>query len=64
MKAYILTTGLIFVLVIAAHVARLFAEGLHPLTQPIFVFTTLLAIALSLWAWHLFRKPSKPDEKP
>jgi hypothetical protein len=58
MKAYILTTGIIFLLIVAAHVARVYAEGLHLIRQPTFAFTSLLSIALSVWAWRLFRSRS------
>jgi hypothetical protein len=61
MRTYVVTTGLIFVLVLAAHVARLFDEGLHLVTQPTFAFTSLLSVGVSIWAWRLFRSLSTPD---
>jgi hypothetical protein len=63
MKAYVLTTGIVFVLVIAAHVARLAAEGLPPLQDPSFVFTSVLAAALVVWAARVLRQLSPPREQ-
>jgi len=42
MKSYIATSGVIFSLIVAAHIVRLFAEGPHLLKEPVFVFTSLL----------------------
>jgi len=63
MKAYVLTSGFIFALVLAAHVARLFAEGFHLVRQPTFALTSLLSIALSVWAWRLFLRLQEPGGK-
>jgi hypothetical protein len=59
MKAYVLTTGLVFFLIVAAHVARIFAEGSHVLTEPIFVFSSILFSGLAAWAWRLSRQLSR-----
>jgi hypothetical protein len=59
MKSYVLTTGLVFVLIVAAHVARLFAEGPGLLKEPAFVFTSVLSVGLAVWAWRLLRPPSR-----
>lgn len=58
MKSYLLCTGAIFVLVALAHAARIFSEGVHPLTQPVFVATSVVSIALAIWAWRIFRRLS------
>ncbi len=60
MKAYLLTTGLVFTLIVAAHVARLFAEGARLLKEPAFVFTSILSAGLAAWAWNLFRQRARP----
>ena len=62
MKAYVFTTGVVFVLIIAAHIARVFAEGPRLLKEPSFVFTSILSIVLAAWAWRLFRQLSRPDQ--
>lgn len=56
MKAYILTTGVIFALIVVAHVLRIMAEGSKLLLQPVFALTSILSVALALWAWRLFRR--------
>ena len=56
MKAYIITTGIIFALLAAGHVARAIAEGTHSLGEPIFVLTTLISVGMVVWASLLFKK--------
>lgn len=53
MKAYVVTTGLVFLLIVVAHGARLISEGPHLLKQPTFLLTSVLCIALSGWAWRV-----------
>jgi len=55
MKAYIVTTGVVFGLLTIAHLWRIAAEGLQLLTNPWWVGITVGAAALSFWAWRLFR---------
>ena len=56
MKAYITTSGIVFALVALAHVWRVSVEGIHVLNSFWFVFSTLLAIGLSAWAWVVFKR--------
>jgi hypothetical protein len=63
MKAYLAITGLAFVLIAAAHVARVIAEGLHLLKEPIFLFTPVLSLACATWAWRLLRQLSRPGKE-
>ena len=63
MKAYVVTTAVIFFLVVLAHIARIFAEGAHLLIQPVFAFTSVLSIVLTIWSWRLVRRLSRPNEK-
>jgi hypothetical protein len=60
MKAYLITTGTIFGLIVGAHVWRAFAEGSHLATDPVFVLLTLLAAALSFWAFRLLKRSERP----
>lgn len=53
MKAYLITTGVIFGLIVLAHIARVVDEGRHLATEPMFVLLTFAAAALSAWAWRL-----------
>ncbi len=55
MKAYVMTTGAVFGLIALAHLLRILAEGPHLVTDPFFVLLTVLAAALSLWAWRVLR---------
>ena len=55
MKAYVITTGVVFALILAAHVARVVAEGAHLLTEPVFIGTSLLSAGLCFWAWRVLR---------
>ena len=53
-----MTTGVIFGLLVVAHIWRMFVEG-HLATQPEYIVITLVAGLLSLWAARLvWRRPS------
>jgi len=56
MKNYLLVSGIVFLLVVVAHVARVAAEGARLLKEPTFVFTSILSVALVGWAWRLYRQ--------
>jgi hypothetical protein len=53
MKAYLITTGIVFGLITLAHVWRIVEEWRRLATEPAFVLLTLVAGALSVWAWRL-----------
>jgi len=55
MKAYVGATGIIFGLIVLAHVLRLVAEGPRVVADPWFIGLTVLAAALCIWAWRLLR---------
>jgi hypothetical protein len=59
MKAYLITTGTVFGLIVLAHIARVFAEGPRLAADPGFVLLTILAAALSIWAWRLLKRLSR-----
>ncbi len=54
MKAYVITSGSIFGLIVVAHVLRIIAEGPRLLDLP-YILLTVAAAALSLWAWRVLR---------
>ena len=58
MKAYLVTTGSIFGLIVLAHVLRIVSEGPHLMTDPGWVLMTVAAAALCVWAWRLFQLSS------
>jgi hypothetical protein len=55
MKAYVMTTGSIFGLLVLAHVWRVIEEGPHLATDPAYVLITAASAALCVWAWRLLR---------
>jgi hypothetical protein len=55
MKTYVMTTGAIFGLITVSHLLRVVEEGRHVATDPFFVLLTVLAAALSVWAFRLLR---------
>jgi len=57
MRAYVITAGALFALLVLAHVARLFAEGLAVAREPLFAGATLLSLGMVVWAWRVLRRP-------
>jgi hypothetical protein len=55
MKAYVVTTGAAFGLVVVMHVWRVIEEGPGPAKDPWFVLVSLIAAILCLWAWRVLR---------
>ena len=53
MRAYVATTATIFLLLVIAHVARIYAEGRGVLNAAFIVFTGVSAL-LAIWGWKLF----------
>ena len=59
MKAYLITTGIVFAAIVAIHGLRFYFEGMRLMKEPHFVFLTLFAAALSVWAWCLLGRMSR-----
>jgi len=55
MKAYVMTTGILFGLLTVLHIWRLFEEGSHLAKDPWFVSFTVAAVTLCLWSWRVLR---------
>jgi len=53
MKTYVVTTGVVFALIVLMYVWRAIVEGSHMATDPWFLLITTVAAALSLWAFRL-----------
>jgi hypothetical protein len=53
MKAYVITTGVVFALLTLAHILRIIAEGPQLAKDPFYVLITAVAGGLCLWAWRL-----------
>jgi tellurite resistance protein TehA-like permease len=60
MKAYVMTTGTVFGLLVVAHIWRVFEEGPHLAKDPSYILITLAAAALCLWAWRVLRLMPRP----
>lgn len=58
MRAYVITTAIIFALITISHLVRMTVEP-RVLTEPIYVLLTLLSAALAIWAILLLRRPSR-----
>jgi hypothetical protein len=52
MKAYIMTTGSVFGLLVVAHIWRIIEEGPALAKDPLYIVITIAAAALCLWAWR------------
>jgi hypothetical protein len=59
MKAYVVTTGVLFGLLTVVHIWRAIAEGPRIATDPFYILITLAAMALCVWAWRLVRLSSR-----
>ena len=56
MKAYVMTTGALFALLLLVHLWRFTIEGAALLLQPFFVVATVLAAGMCVWAWRVWRR--------
>ena len=57
MKAFLITAGAIFTLIVLAHAARMYAEP-QLMHEPWFWLMTTAAAALAVWAWWLVSRLS------
>lgn len=64
MKAYVRTTGVLFALVVFAHLLRLFQESRELAKDPWFLLATAAAAGLAVWAWWLIRGGKVLDDHP
>jgi hypothetical protein len=59
MRAYVMTTGMVFGLLTLAHILRIIEEGTHLAEDPWYVLVTVAAAAMGLWAWSLLRSAAR-----
>ena len=59
MKAYIMTTGVLFGLLVVAHIWRAIAEGPALARDSFYIAITIAAAAFCFWAWRLLRLMSR-----
>ncbi len=64
MKAYVMTTGVLFGLLTVVHVWRALEEGPRLATDPWYVLITLAAAALCLWACRLLSSARRRSSRP
>jgi hypothetical protein len=60
MRAYVITTGIAFAVLVVLHILRAIEEGPQLLKEPPFIITTALAAALFVWAMSLLRRSPRP----
>ena len=53
MRAYLIASGLLFLLVAVLHAARVVSEGAWHLQEPAFLLSTAAVIAMAGWAAYL-----------
>ena len=56
MKAYVLSTGTLFGLIVAAHLWRALVAEPALSHDPFYIAITLVAAVLTAWAWRLLRQ--------
>ena len=56
MRTYAIATGVVFALLVVAHVWRIVAESRDLAREPLFVAITVLSALLSGWAFYVARK--------
>lgn len=56
MRTYLIVSCAIFVLVTAAHLARVVLEGAGTLGDPTFVFSSVVSIVMVAWGIRLLRR--------
>jgi uncharacterized membrane protein len=61
MRAYLLTTGILFGLLALVHVWRVIQERNSLAKDPWFLIITIVAAAFSFWAFRLYGKSARPS---
>jgi hypothetical protein len=55
MRTYVMVTGILFALLTAAHIVRMFMEP-SSIKDPIFIVFTVLAVGMTVWSWVVLRQ--------
>jgi hypothetical protein len=55
-RAYVITTGIVFALLTVAHLLRMAMEDPHLAADPIYIAITAAAAGLSGWAFYVLRR--------
>jgi hypothetical protein len=59
MKAYVITTGALFAVLVLLHLWRAIVEGMQQFRDPFFVTMTAACAGLAVWAWRVHGKIPK-----
>lgn len=59
MKAYVITSGVIFALVTVVHILRIAVESRRLATEQVYIFLTLASAALAVWSWSVLRRSGR-----
>jgi hypothetical protein len=62
MRAYLLISGVLYFVLVLAHVARLLAEGTSVASSPMFTISTVAATLMTTWSWRLLRRARDGSE--
>ena len=57
MRLYVAVTGIIFALLVVAHLARMVIESSALATDPIYLLVTAICAGLAVWSWLVLRRP-------
>jgi hypothetical protein len=55
MKSYVMTTGMLFGLLVVVHIWRILEEGRHLASDPFYILITTASAAFCIWACRLLR---------
>ena len=56
MRAYVVTTAVMFGLLVCAHIARLAVQGPRAFQSPVFVVASILSIGMLAWSILVYRR--------
>jgi len=59
MRAYLLTTGIVFGLLALVHIWRVIQERASLAKDPWFLIITIIAAAFSFWAFRLYSRSAR-----
>jgi NO-binding membrane sensor protein with MHYT domain len=59
MRSYVITTGVVFSLLVVLHIWRVVVEGTQLMRDPWWVLITAAAAGLSIWAFAVVRRSQR-----
>jgi len=52
-RCFVIASAIIYALILVGHIARVASEGIHTLSEPLFLVTSALAVGMAGWAVYL-----------